>query len=462
MALANLEVKHAHKYSTPQFYEKASDSAQCLQGVCMANLTGTIHQIGMMAEFSRHLFASLMVEAEDVHARMNGLQSRIGALGQKLPKATASLIAQSKSDIKEVYLNRSVPASFPQMEESGLFLPESLITPLRFRVEATNPPPNLSALDHLAESTEKSCLTKYTDPNFFMDEWRLEQERHLEKEKERRKAKKQKKIKEGSAVKKPVEKITKRVFDVDGRVVSAPQQDNSSNLIKKAQPPPRKQSSKADSQSEFQPTTAVEAPIQQQMQQQHVATMPTPPPMPPSHQHTAPPPPPPPSVVGVGAPVPPPPPPAAVGFSAPVAPQLPPANIPAPPPPPPMIPSAPALPPSAPAPPPPPNAPNAPAPPPPPPSSGGGGLTDILSGIGSVKLKKAAEQAPAPKVVDAREDLLSSIRQGRNLQLRKVEKDQVQAKQTNTMANSVAAILQRRLALGESSDSESESEGDWD
>jgi len=78
---------------------------------------------------------------------------------------------------------------------SQLFTPDSTPLPIKLVYKKCTPPPNLHSMDQFMDNG-KSCMEQYTNPNFFIDEWIMEQKKLREQAREDRRKRREERKKQ--------------------------------------------------------------------------------------------------------------------------------------------------------------------------------------------------------------------------------------------------------------------------
>eukprot|EP00936_MAST-01D_sp_MAST-1D-sp1_P002469 g2469.t1 len=503
MPIVKRSIFHAQCYASPDLYaDTTPDSA--LVDVNMARMTGVLHQLGFLSTYATEMFDDLFKMAKGVTDRTKKVSVRVKEAQEQLPGMEQWLNGAPARDdaggpvfhVPSGKLERDDQAEMQQFQQQ--FTPESRPNPIRMRFAECDPPPALSSLDEYV--SDGPCLKKFSNPQFFFDEWIREETKRQEKladeraeRKRQRRARREREKREGTRRKTHAGRASHALPQVTGWREQARAVAGGSSARASAAPPDtpfsKAQPVAVAATPSHPPATAVAQAVTQPAQVE-ASELPPPPPPPPDEpasalqdaaqieisQTIANP-----SAAAGAA--------AAAAAAAAMEPEA--SELPPPPPPPPAdtfaaansadaglaeysdvampLPATACTPEPAPAP--PPKA--APKPKPVPVVSelakvrlgGGGGGMSILDQIKKgKKLKKAAPVTPKP--LDARDNLLAQIKKKK--QLKHVDREQVQAaKKPDKPSNDIAAILQRRIAIAADSESGSSSsdeddEDEWD
>lgn len=486
------------KYLVPYEVDNI-DNKHILQVSNQIRMAGMISQFTKMMLYSNELFTNLLNEANSTYDRIKNLGTRVDVIQAKLPSIESKFESPSTEKLK--IFNQTPGTLFvaENPEKHQHFVADTKPIQVTSVRESCVPPPRLDLLDVYADEETKPCLTKYTHPGFFLEQWAAEQEKKMIELKAERKKKREERVARRAAQEKatpslkPVQKLKKTRFDSQTGLrivededitrnhsisVSAGQNEtsdtstprslyNSSPGVSEPKPPPKPKKNK----NKNKPVT-VDVPALPNTNAPEVPTLvPEFPssnaPLPPTNfsqsantksnnfnipafdsSIPAPPPPvdnyiPPPSVNSY---IPPP----IINNSIP-APLV---NNSIPPPPPPINTAdsevfktaAP------------------PPPPPPPPTSNNTNQqsNDILSQIRTGPNLRTVDATPIEKPTDTRTSLLENIRAGLKDKLKSADQRKLAEKPKNNMPSSVAEILARRVAIEpDSDDDENDDNDDW-
>jgi len=460
-----------HGVPSPQTLTKQTPSEHVLATVSYTEMLSILSQLGQVSEHAAEIFEGINKQVNETSVRVGKLSGKL----QDMKKGAQSLQSEFNSKDPEYFYSRNKSSAWKRADpiSHSFFRPETRPPVIEAMRTAANSPPQVDLLDkHVGPAG--TCMLKYSNPGFFMQEWiKAEQERQEEERKERKERKKnrKKKDKKGKARRiKKAEAVKVKHYSAMGQEFAA-------------------EESQQTHHKQARPSAHVSAPPPQPKGRSG------PPSAPPSHTQSSAPPVPPPASGSRGSAPPPVPPPVHSGAPPPVPPPVGHSAPPVPPPmrggpPPPPVPSAPQVsssgPPAPPVsrggPPAPPVAPTAPAvmapmapavsmaPAPPPvraspPSSAGneprGGLLDAIRG--GANLKRVEVERLPPKKTDSRGGLMDEIRM-RSVALKKVvrEEKKPDAAPVGGLGN-IMDILSRRAAIVGSDDEDSDSDDDdWD
>jgi hypothetical protein len=143
-----------------------------------ASMAGILSQITLINSYANEMFGNLVKEATETYSRIKDLSQRTQRLRQGLPEmeqffSSSDIISQMSSAKRSAYVSKND-------EKSNLFDRESIPHALQtIYDDKCKPPPKLHLLDPYAEDG-RPVLTKYTYPQFFLDEWIAEQQKQVE------------------------------------------------------------------------------------------------------------------------------------------------------------------------------------------------------------------------------------------------------------------------------------------
>ncbi|XP_078001391.1 actin-binding protein WASF3-like [Glandiceps talaboti] len=452
---------------------------------CVTNntLAGVIKQLSSLSKHAEDLFGELYSEANTLFVRTNSLQDRIDRLSHKVTQLDSTVDVVSLQDINmRKAFKSSVHADQQVVSRSSLPAAMSEIYSL------CDKPPALNDLSKYRDDG-KEGLKFYTDPTYFFELWRQEEMKQQKEVLQKKEAKKKKQRRpepdRGNPIRRP-KQVDYNVYKHGPELVPSSTPSVSSGSA--SRPTSIDVSESGSGQDSYGPNLGYEehnsdyrdSLLNRQLSrtsQMRPAAPPPPPPGPTNNNIQGPPLPPPPPPYpgqqnhvdhdhiintfpgGMNDDLPPPPPPQPSGPMS---------SVPPPPAPPPDIRPMGTSAPNSSVPPPPPLPQDGilkgsvpPAPPPPPPGGIKAGVTSPGPMSPSKQALKKPEPEPEPEE-DGRSDLLQAIRKG--IQLRKVQVQEENDRKQSVQANSVEAILARRIAMEISSDESdgSDFDEDWD
>ncbi|XP_058857085.1 actin-binding protein WASF3-like isoform X4 [Acipenser ruthenus] len=479
----NIEPRHLCRGALPN---GVTSELEC---VTNSTLAAIIKQLGSLSRHAEDIFGELFNEANSFCMRMNNLQDRVDLLAVKVTQLDSTVEEVSLQDIN---MRKAFKSS--TVQDQQVVSRASIPNPVMEIYQRCDKPPPLNILSPYRDD-KKDGLKFYTDPSYFFNLWKEKMLQATEdKRKEKRRQKEQKQVEDPSREVRKVRKARNRrdvwnlmAYDKEFRPDNRSAASDAEHSYPASPNHPSQQVSASSSYSTGDSKELLAAPVQTQsldrayrgpattagrqsslgrVQQPHVPLPPDPAlngPRPPTAkdysakqipEYFVPPaPPPPPPVI----------PSAQTAFDSPAAPPapLPPSTVtavsrpysPSPPPAPPIsFPPPPPQPPSG-------GPPVAPPPPPPGPPTPPPSTAHTASPSAAQDSRKS--QIPLVPMSDARSDLLAAIRRG--IQLRKVQEQREQEAKKEPVANDVATILSRRIAVeySESDDDSELDENEW-
>lgn len=469
--------------STPLGHIDDVPQDKVLQVTNQTNLAGILTQFTLLSQYANEMFSNLLTEAnvtcnriKDLSSRTDKLQNSFDSIEGLFQGDMVSLLSKMNNSAREVYTSTDP-------EEHQHFTVESRSSSIQDVYNKAALPPALELLDPFAEDG-KSCLTKYTHPQFFFEKWYEEQVKKLKEmkaERKRKRAERQAQKSSKSQGARAVKKMRKVRYDPqtgekiieegEGDFVPisskrhtlelntpitddvpsehSTSQEATPNVEPDVKKKPKKEKKKKEKSSTPKEASPVPSRASKSTKESGKSKTSISEPAPPAPTETIPEPisAPPPPISNVAPPPPPPPPVSGPGDAKPktATPPPPPVHNPTPTPPPPPV--------------------GGPAPPPPPPptNTGGPGKPDLLESIRSGQTLKpvSAPTEPKEKPVDTRSNLLESIRLGIKLESAG-NRQLAEKKPVETKPLSVAEILARRVAIEPDSDEElDDDDDDW-
>lgn len=186
------KVETSLSYGHPHLYARSPPST-ILKDVTMANMTGTLAQLGLLSHHAAELFADLFKVAQDTHVRLVKCSERAAQLARDLPSAEA------KAKLEEQGMERAEFA--PPQPQRVVFDMVTAPAALKTRYDGLEALPDYDAIDAWIKARPKAmgepgpCLVKYSNPNYFLNQWaadEMERITKLQAERAERKKKKRK------------------------------------------------------------------------------------------------------------------------------------------------------------------------------------------------------------------------------------------------------------------------------
>ena len=196
MTIIKREIKPAGQYSGVEVYRR-SQAKGMLQDVAFSNMTGVLHQLGLLSRYATEMFKEVYELASNVGNELTELSVRAEAVAEGAVAVREQL--RMAEDPGAFYRPASLklPEKAPLLQQ-GLFTKATRDPMLAASYRDCYGPPNVSSLDEYSEGGAGSCL-KVLNPDFFLERW-LQHEQEAPGRKDRRakrRKKKKKRKKEG-------------------------------------------------------------------------------------------------------------------------------------------------------------------------------------------------------------------------------------------------------------------------
>ncbi len=196
MTIIKREIKPAGQYSGVEIYRR-SEAQGMLQDVAFSNMTGVLHQLGLLSRYATEMFKEVYELASGVGNELNELSQRAEAVATEAVSVRENLRMADDPGVFYRPASLKLPEKAPLLQQ-GLFTEETRDPMLAASYRDCYGPPNVASLDEYCDGGKGSCLKKYSNPAFFFERWlQHEQERQLEEKNRRVKRRKKKKKKRG-------------------------------------------------------------------------------------------------------------------------------------------------------------------------------------------------------------------------------------------------------------------------
>lgn len=214
--------------------EKATNPAIILGKLNHDATSGLLIELQQLFSFAHQIFGDLAHTAGQTGARVKNLSLRVDNCLRYLPKAEEYLQSMDPTFFSG---NSKTEWSSSKDHAAQLFTRASNNEALMTIYKNCSAPPDFSSLDEFQPG--EKCLSKYTNPNFFIDEWLQQQKRERDKIKETREIRRASRAKKAQikrqAEQVPVKKLQKTRYNQYGeKIVEA--EDGTSGT---SQPDPR-------------------------------------------------------------------------------------------------------------------------------------------------------------------------------------------------------------------------------
>ena len=139
-----------------------------LQKTSVSNMIGLLNQLNQISSYATEIFQDVLKSTSSTGARIRKCKSRINNLQKELPKMESMLLNNAPSYFYDnPYSGKEYLRNDPL---NGLLFSRSEASELVNRRRKNGvPPPDLSKLDSLSQNGP--CIKKYTDTDFFINEW---------------------------------------------------------------------------------------------------------------------------------------------------------------------------------------------------------------------------------------------------------------------------------------------------
>eukprot|EP00484_Ammonia_sp_Unknown_P000978 CAMPEP_0197020326 /NCGR_PEP_ID=MMETSP1384-20130603/1091_1 /TAXON_ID=29189 /ORGANISM="Ammonia sp." /LENGTH=504 /DNA_ID=CAMNT_0042447931 /DNA_START=30 /DNA_END=1544 /DNA_ORIENTATION=+ len=170
-----------------------------LQKAAVSNMIGCLEQLNKISLYASEIFSDILATTESNNKRIKSVKQRLASIEQKVEPTEKMLLANSPAYFYDnPYTGKEWQRKDPL--RGLLFRRDRADKNINRRREVGLPLPDLSVLDRFSASGE--CVKKFSDSNFFMNEWLEAEKKKMEEEKAKRKEKKKKRKKkkrEGAA-----------------------------------------------------------------------------------------------------------------------------------------------------------------------------------------------------------------------------------------------------------------------
>jgi len=187
------------------------DNAQnILQKAAVSNMIGVLEQLNKISVFASEVFSDILTTTESTDKRIKNVKQRLSTIGSRVEKTESMFLENAPSYF---YDNPFTGKEWVRKDPlRGLIFRRDRASKYvnRRRNEAL-PLPDLSDLDKI--SVSGPCVKKYSDSNFFMNEWLEAEKKKMEEEKAKRREKKKKRKKRKRQGAEKITGISKYVYD---------------------------------------------------------------------------------------------------------------------------------------------------------------------------------------------------------------------------------------------------------
>ncbi|KAJ1400723.1 hypothetical protein B484DRAFT_405951, partial [Ochromonadaceae sp. CCMP2298] len=206
---------------------KDSEGEEVVADRTFVDLVGCMKQFAKLATFSNEIFSELTALSGGIQTRLDSLHARTAKLQRAVPKLQVTRTAFSIHGDERQHTRQML-----QSPQSQHLLPSSMPASLKSRYESIKQPPNFHMLDtyapYLNLGKAKCVAHRYSNPNFFVDQWVAAQEKRMQQlDRERKTQRAEKKLRKMQRAEPLPERTAKRRatvnwqerFMVDGKAV---------------------------------------------------------------------------------------------------------------------------------------------------------------------------------------------------------------------------------------------------
>eukprot|EP01096_Ripella_sp_DP13-Kostka_P012969 TRINITY_DN552_c1_g2_i1.p1 TRINITY_DN552_c1_g2~~TRINITY_DN552_c1_g2_i1.p1 ORF type:complete len:556 (-),score=258.43 TRINITY_DN552_c1_g2_i1:97-1731(-) len=201
---------------SPVSIETGTEKPKILPTINHATRCGLMDQMTLLFSFSTKLFEGLVDDASKTSERIKSITQRVDALVDQVPQTQHFM---QTIDPSVTFGYQRLEYNNEQQEDQQLFSPQTLPLSVKDSWDRCKPPPNLALLDTFDPSS--SCLKKYTNPNFFIEQWAEEMKRKIDEDRQKRKERREQRKAKVAAAGKATEKRTVKQIDIKRKHVNA-------------------------------------------------------------------------------------------------------------------------------------------------------------------------------------------------------------------------------------------------
>eukprot|EP01083_Nonionella_stella_P083364 230499_1 len=181
-----------------------------LQKAAVSNMIGVLDQLNKISVFANAIFSDILATTEQNTGRIKKVKNRLKSIESRLPPTENMLINNSPA----YFYDNPFPGKEWQRKDplrGLLFRRDRANKAVNARRSVGLPLPDLSHLDRI--SPHGQCIKKYSDSNFFMNEWLEAEKKKMEEEKAKRRERKKKRRKKKRQQKEKITGIERWVYD---------------------------------------------------------------------------------------------------------------------------------------------------------------------------------------------------------------------------------------------------------
>lgn len=225
-----------------------------LQVTNQVNMAGMMSQFTLLMTYSHEVFAGLLDEANATFGRLKDLGDRVSALHEGLPSIEAMFDGDDMTVLSRMNSTGASRYLAANPERQDLFGAASMPAAVKAVRGSCFAPPALHLLDPFRSGEDRaSTLSRYSNPNFFLEQWAAEQQAKTDELRAERKKKRAERVARRAerdaqtVAAKPVQKMKKIRYDpqTGERIVEEDDGSSSAPLTARTMQPVGGQSSQA-------------------------------------------------------------------------------------------------------------------------------------------------------------------------------------------------------------------------
>mmetsp|Transcript_57045 Transcript_57045/g.51326 ORF Transcript_57045/g.51326 Transcript_57045/m.51326 type:complete len:273 (+) Transcript_57045:91-909(+) len=180
-----------------------------LQKTAVSNMIGVLEQLNKISLFAAEIFTDILETTETNNKRIKTVRSRLQNIEQRVEPTEKMLLVNAPSYFYDnPYTGKEWQRKDPL--RGLLFRRDRAHKSVNRRREVGLPAPDLSEMDGISSVP---CIKKYSDSNFFMNEWLEAEKKKMEEEKAKRREKKKKRKKRKRQGADKITSIERWVYD---------------------------------------------------------------------------------------------------------------------------------------------------------------------------------------------------------------------------------------------------------
>ena len=164
----------------PEIFNDSQENI--LQKTNVSNLIGLLSQLNKVSLYANEIFNDVLKTTTNTGTRIKSAKQRINNLQTRLPKIETMLISSAPN----IFYDNPYPGKEYLRNDplNGLLFTRSDASQIvNTRRNEANPPTNMSQMDGIDNTP---CIKKFSDADFFINEWLENEKRKREEDRERR------------------------------------------------------------------------------------------------------------------------------------------------------------------------------------------------------------------------------------------------------------------------------------